>query len=139
MLVTQDVFLSTWGGEFNPPRAEFWPETIHNVKARHPDFLMLAKSIGILNSICSNRASTIPTTNASMIDWSAAMRTQSERHLARFTENHDEERALEVFGLRRAKAAAMVALTVPGLRLLHEGQIEGRRLRQPVAALPPEP
>ena len=50
----------------------------------------------------------------------------------RFVENHDEPRALQSFGPLRARGAAVVALTLPGLRLVHEGQIEGWRLKLPV-------
>jgi glycosidase len=48
--------------------------------------------------------------------------------LARFTENHDEARAAEAFGANN-KAAALLTLTLPGLRLMHEGQREGLRRR----------
>ena len=43
MLVTHDVFRRTWGGEFSPSGAEFWPAAIDNVRARYSDFLMLAE------------------------------------------------------------------------------------------------
>jgi hypothetical protein len=67
-----------------------------------------------------------------------------QRHLARFVENHDERRALEAFGPERSQAVATLALTLPGLRLVHEGQLEGRRLKLPVQlgrrpVEPPEP
>jgi hypothetical protein len=45
----------------------------------------------------------------------------------RFVENHDEPRAAEVFPAPRGAAASTLTLTLPGLRLLHEGQLEGRR------------
>ncbi len=52
--------------------------------------------------------------------------------LARFIENHDEKRAVAAFGAERSRAVASVALLLPGLRLLHEGQLEGLRLKLPV-------
>jgi hypothetical protein len=55
-----------------------------------------------------------------------------QRHLARFVENHDERRAAEAFGVARSQAAAVLALTLPGLRLLHEGQLEGKQVKLPV-------
>ena len=55
-----------------------------------------------------------------------------QRHLVRFIENHDERRAAEAFGIERSKAAAALALTLPGLRLVHEGQMEGRQAKLPV-------
>ena len=55
-----------------------------------------------------------------------------QRRLTRFIENHDEPRAVTAFGRERSRAAAVLALTVPGMHLVHEGQIEGRRVKIPV-------
>ena len=54
-----------------------------------------------------------------------------QRGLVRFIENHDEPRAAAAFG-PRARAAAVVMSTVPGARLYHDGQFEGRRTKIPV-------
>lgn len=151
MLVTQDVFLSTWRGEFDPPEAEFWPEIIRNLKTRYPDFLLLAEVYWDLEFNLQQQgfdytydkrlydrlvSGDVPSVRSHL---HASLEYQ--RRLARFTENHDEERAQDVFGFQRGKAVATIALTVPGLRLLHDGQIEGRHLRQPVQLVrrPAEP
>jgi hypothetical protein len=55
-----------------------------------------------------------------------------QQGLIRFIENHDEPRAALVFPGAKARAAAVALLTLPGARLLHEGQFEGRRVRLPV-------
>ena len=55
-----------------------------------------------------------------------------QRRLTRFIENHDEPRAAATFGPERSRAAAVLALTLPGMRLVHEGQIEGCRVKIPV-------
>lgn len=62
----------------------------------------------------------------------------------RFTENHDWPRATQIFGLNN-KACSLVTFLTPGLRLVHQGQIEGRTqhlsvylLRQPVEERDPE-
>lgn len=52
--------------------------------------------------------------------------------LARLIENHDEDRARTAFGSARGRAAAVLSLALPGLRLLHEGQMEGYQLHLPV-------
>ena len=61
--------------------------------------------------------------------------------LVRFIENHDEPRAAAAFPGGRSRAAAVAILTLPGGRLLHEGQFEGWRVRLPVflARRPAEP
>jgi hypothetical protein len=52
--------------------------------------------------------------------------------LLRFIENHDEPRAAAAFSPERERAAAVVMATLPGARLFHEGQLEGRKVRLPV-------
>src|SRR5207244_3857682 len=44
-----------------------------------------------------------------------------------FIENHDEPRAASLLPLNRHKAAAALILFLPGMALLHEGQLEGRK------------
>ena len=56
-----------------------------------------------------------------------------QKRQTRFVENHDEQRAMKVFWPEeRTRAVATLALTLPGMRLLHQGQIKGRRVRSPV-------
>src|SRR5262249_17271563 len=50
-----------------------------------------------------------------------------QNQLARFLENHDEERAAAVFPPDVHQAAAVVTYLTPGLRFFHDGQFEGRR------------
>jgi hypothetical protein len=52
--------------------------------------------------------------------------------LLRFIENHDEPRAAATFSLAKEQAAAVTIGSLPGARLFHEGQFEGRRIRMPV-------
>ena len=52
--------------------------------------------------------------------------------MVRFIENHDEPRAAAAFPDGKGRAAAVAILTLPGARLLHEGQFEGRKVRLPV-------
>ena len=55
-----------------------------------------------------------------------------QKKLVRFIENHDEPRALSVFSPQKERAAAVTIATIPGARLFHEGQFEGRKIRLPV-------
>ena len=55
-----------------------------------------------------------------------------QEHLVRFVENHDEPRAAVAFDARQAPVAAVTALTQTGARLIHHGQLTGRRTRLPV-------
>src|SRR6185312_1007565 len=51
--------------------------------------------------------------------------------LVRFLENHDEPRSAPAFA-GRLSAAATIALSLPGMRFLFEGQLEGSEIRTPV-------
>jgi len=55
-----------------------------------------------------------------------------QARLVRFIENHDEPRAPAAFPDRQAWASAVTIATLPGARLFHEGQFEGRRIKLPV-------
>jgi len=61
--------------------------------------------------------------------------------LVRFIENHDEPRAAATFSPEKERVAAVTIMTLPGAKLLYEGQFEGRRVRPPVflARRPDEP
>ncbi|MGE5499214.1 MAG: hypothetical protein ACM3Q2_14120, partial [Syntrophothermus sp.] len=50
----------------------------------------------------------------------------------RFIENHDEERAVTVFGKYRSMAAAVIISTLQGMRFYNDGQLEGRKTKLPV-------
>ena len=52
--------------------------------------------------------------------------------MVRFIENHDEPRAAATFSSGKARAAAVALLTLPGAKLLHEGQLAGLKVRLPV-------
>ncbi len=59
----------------------------------------------------------------------------------RFLENHDEPRLAHELPPDRRAAALVLALTLPGMRFIHDGQIEGRRTRMTIqrAVRPTEP
>lgn len=143
MLVTAPVFRRTWGGQFAPHDADFWPEAIGELERAHPGFLLLAEVYWDLEYALQQQG----------FDYTYDKRlyerlkrredpedvrrhlladVEFQRRLARFVENHDEPRAAMQFGSEGSKAVATLALTLAGLRLLHQGQIEGRRARVPV-------
>jgi hypothetical protein len=151
MLVTHEIFLRTWGGEFDPPGAEFWPEACGRVKAGHADFLLMAEVYWEMEYRLQRQGFDFAYDkrlyDRLLGDDAGGVRAHLrgdlsyQGRLARFVENHDERRAQEAFGPARSPAAAALTLTLPGLRLLHEGQLEGRRVKLSVhlGRRPPEP
>jgi hypothetical protein len=142
MLAVHDVFLRTWGGTFDEPGVQFWPEAIAHVKKHHRDFLTMAEVYWDLEATLQEQGFDY-TYDKRLYDrlvHGAAGEVRAhlrgdfayQRRLARFIENHDEPRAMTSLGPWRDRAAAVVALTLPGLRLVHEGQMEGWRLKLPV-------
>lgn len=142
MLVTQDVFLRTWGGRFDPPRAEFWPAAITDLRARFPGVITLAEVYwdmewelqqqGFDYTYDKRLYDRLLQGDAVGVRLHLGAEMDYQRHLARFVENHDEQRAATAFGPEGSRTAAVLTLTLPGLRLLHEGQIQGWRVKLPV-------
>jgi hypothetical protein len=103
MLVTREIFLRTWGGEFDAPSAEFWPEAIHTVKSAHPDFLLMAEVYWEMEYRLQQQGfdfaydkrlyDRLLTDDATGVRAHLRADLSYQSRLARFTENHDERRA----------------------------------------------
>jgi hypothetical protein len=142
MLVARDIFVRTWSGQFDPPQAEFWPAAITDVHASFPDFLMLAEVYwdmewdlqqqGFDYTYDKRLYDRLLEGDAMAVRLHLTADLPYQQHLARFIENHDERRAAAAFGVEQSRAAAVLTLTLPGLRLLHEGQLAGWRVKLPV-------
>jgi hypothetical protein len=142
MLVTRDIFLRTWGGAFEPPQAEFWPAVVTDLHARHPGFLLLAEVYWDLEWELQQQGfdytydkrlyDRLLEHDAMDVRLHLTAGLDYQHRLARFTENHDERRAAATFGVPRSLAAAVLTYTLPGLRLFHEGQLDGWRVKLPV-------
>lgn len=148
MLVLPDVFARTWGSaalprDGTPPVDEpFWPEAIGQVRAAFPEFLFLAEAYWDLEWALQQHGfdftydkrlyDRLRDRNADAVRGHLHADPAFQAKSARFLENHDEERAATAFAPDAHQAAAIVAFLVPGMRLLHEGQLEGRKTRTSV-------
>jgi hypothetical protein len=143
MLLMTDVFARTWGERAGPPPSEeFWLTVIGSVRARAPGFTFIAESYwdrewalqqqGFDYCYDKRLYDRLVHGDASPVrDHLLADRGYQDR-LVRFIENHDEARAATVFGCARSRAAAALVAALPGAKLVHQGQLEGRRVRIPV-------
>ncbi|PYQ54596.1 MAG: alpha-amylase [Acidobacteria bacterium] len=144
MLVLPEVIERTWGERLGPDwiRESFWTEAIPAVRERHPGFLFLAEAYWGLEWILQQQGFDF-TYDKVLYDRLLHGDAPGVRaHLfadpefrdrcARFLENHDEPRAAAAFGLPAEFGPALVTSLASGMRLLHEGQLEGRRMRLPV-------
>ncbi len=145
MLLLNDVFARTWADFPGPiaPETEFWTKAIQAIKARQPSFLFLGEVYWTLEAKLQSLGFDF-TYDKRLYDFLAARQpAEVQRHLldapprwvqagAHFLENHDEPRIAGGLGLADHRAAAWLILGLPGLRLLHEGQLTGATLRPPV-------
>ncbi len=146
MLVLADVFKRTWdhvpfpGGE--PANCEFWSESLDAVRKEHPGFIFTAEAYwGLENRLAELGfdyvydkilLDALIRRDIRQIDGMIGRDPQGLDWGLRFLENHDEERAAKAFQPESQPACAVVALTLPGARLLQDGQAEGARTRLPV-------
>ncbi len=141
MLVLNEVFAQTWGTHIqglSAPSREFWTEAI----ASFSDWLWIAEVYGnrewelqqlgfhfTYDKRLYDRLRHAPPQEITR-HLQADMTFQNK--LVRFLENHDEPRSAVVFGSSRLPVVGVLMATLPGMRLYHQGQLTGTRVRLPV-------
>jgi len=146
MLLLSDVFAQTWR-KFrctgSACRREFWEDAIQVVKRLQPEFVFLGEVYWDLEARLQSLGFDY-TYDKRLYDC-LVYRNHAEvqRHLlgvtpefiarsAHFLENHDEPRVASILSLAEHRAAALLILGLPGLRLLHDGQLTGGLKKMPV-------
>jgi hypothetical protein len=139
MLVLPDIFAKTWGGE---PGPDFWSAAIDAVRARHRSFTFIAETywglerrlqrLGFDFTYDKELYDLLVSGTARDIRRHLTRDLDEQNRSVRFLENHDEPRLAHELALPRRAAALYLALTLPGMRLIHDGQLEGRTLRMPI-------
>jgi len=143
MLMTNEVFARTWGGRAGPsPDADYWPSVIGRVRHAHPNLLLIAEVYWGMEwtlqqqgfDLCYDKHlyDRLVHESAESVRGHLQADASYQERLIRFIENHDEPRAAAMFGAAQARAAAVVMSTLPGARLYHDGQLEGRRRQIPI-------
>lgn len=143
MLVLNDIFQKVWGWAKEKNVCEEQEEEFWTVVRRClPEFVLIAEAYwdterrlqqlgfdyvydkGLYDRL--RYAS-----SADLLMYLKAEVSYQER-LLRFIENHDEERAASAFPKDRLMASALIFSTLPGMKLYHHGQLEGRRIKVPL-------
>jgi glycosidase len=143
MLMMSDVFERTWGFRAGPrPPKDYWPALISEVRSRQPEFRFIAEAYWDLEWALQQQGfdygydkklyDRMEHGDAESVRLHLLAEISYQQGLVRFLENHDEPRAAASFSAEKARAAAVLVLTLPGAKLLHEGQFEGRTVRLPV-------
>jgi hypothetical protein len=148
MLAQPDVFQRTWG-ERSIPRdgtaaidEPFWPDAIANLRRHHPNHLMLAEVYwdlewrlqqqGFDYTYDKGLCDRLRGGNGRAVREHLMAAPSFQDRLVRFLENHDEPRAASALPADMHRAAAVITYLAPGMRMLHDGQLEGRRTQLPV-------
>jgi WD40 repeat protein len=145
MLILPEIFNRTWGALSQPHdgaapvESSFWLEAIPFVRQQHPNFVFMAEVYWDMEWTLQQQGfdytydkrlyDRLVAQNAEAVRSHLGAGIDFQRKLVRFLENHDERRAAAVFPPEIHRAAAVVALMTPGLRLIHEGQLEGRKIK----------
>ena len=143
MLFINSIFERTWGHRAGPrPATEYWVDVISALRKLRPDFLFIAEAYWDLEwdlqqqgfNYCYDKRlyDRLEHDAAESVRRHLCAESAYQEKLVRFTENHDEPRALSVFSPAKARATAVTVATIPGAKLFHEGQFEGRMVRLPV-------
>jgi hypothetical protein len=143
MLLLNDVFARTWNAFPSPPNApqtEFWSDAIACIRQSHRDFLFLAEAYWDREQDLLNLGfdyaydkrvydHLIARNPRALIEH---LRSKGPQFLARtthFLENHDEPPIASLLSFEEHRVAALLILALPGMRLLHEGQLTGATIR----------
>jgi hypothetical protein len=145
MLILPEVIQRTWGDLSRPADgsepvdAPFWPETIAHIRQETQDFLFMAKVYWDLEWALQQQGfdytydkrlyDRLHARDADAARKHLFAEMDFQRKLARFLESHDEPRAASAFPAHVLKAAATITYLIPGMRLFHDGQLEGRKIR----------
>lgn len=132
MLLLPEIFQQTWGFASEP----FWPDAILVVKKMYPDYVFMGEVYWDLEWVMQQQGFDF-TYDKRLYDRLVARQATPVREhlmagvdyqekLARFLENHDEQRAASVFSLEEHQAAAILTFLSPGLRFFHQGELSGK-------------
>lgn len=144
MLVLTRVFRETWNqflqDDMNHP--EFWSTAIKRLRSSGHSCLLLAEAYwGVENELINlgfdyaydkNFYDLLVKEDVQELKDYLSSGTKFQQKMIRFLENHDEERAMTVFGPERIQSAMVVHGTLPGMRFWQHGQFHGNRIRVPV-------
>jgi hypothetical protein len=143
MLLLNDIFSGTWKEKAGmKPEKEFWEMIIPEARKINPEFLFIAEAywnkewemMQLGFDLCYDKPlyDKLITGDAREVMNHLTADQDFQKRLLRFIENHDEKRAATFLPVERHIALAIASLTLPGGRLLHHGQLEGKSIRVPV-------
>jgi len=143
MLALNEIFQRVWGwtrkdADSPPPAEEFWSQAMSQV----PNLVYIAEAywdtewalqhLGFDFVYDKRLYDRVKSGNPHEVYLHLTAGLDYQSKLVRFIENHDELRSITAFGRGKAKAAAVLFSTLPGMRLFFQGQTEGRQIHLPL-------
>lgn len=145
MLLEPEIFHRTWGpitGSREEDLPLFWPDAIETTRRENPKFLFVAEVYwnyeyklqqhGFDYTYDKTLYDRVIHRNGPYLRGHLIAPLSYQGKMVRFLENHDEERIASRLSIEEHRAAAVVTFLAPGLRLFHNGQLEGNTIRIPV-------
>lgn len=143
MLLMDNVFTRTWGDLAGSPRdTPFWKKIIGWMKQEHPGFKFIAEVYWDMEwelqqqgfHFCYDKRLYDRLRHGQVEEIRAHLKAPLayQQKLIRFTENHDEARAVKAFGDEKSLAAMGITASLPGACLIHQGQDLGWKRKVPV-------
>jgi len=143
MLMLNAIFERTWGARAGArPATEYWATVIPAIKGKSREFRFIAEAYWDLEwelqqqgfDFCYDKKlyDRMEKEDAESVRLHLLADRAYQEKMVRFIENHDEPGAAATFPSGKGRAAAVAILTLPGAKLLYEGQFEGRKVRLPV-------
>ena len=141
MLHLSDIFGKIWAPYLEgakPMAHEFWAD----VHAQVPNLILLAEAywgteqrlldLGFSFTYDKTFYDSVRDMDAPQVHGALSAPLDYQSRVARFLENHDEHRAIEVFGKDRIASVATLMGTAPGMRFYHQGELEGLSIYLPI-------
>jgi glycosidase len=141
MLHLSDIFERIWGHLLRgatAPDQEFWQKAHTAV----PGLILLAEAYWGTESRLLNLGfsyvydkglyDAVRDRNMGDVHGRLSAPEGEQEKLARFLENHDEERCSTVFGTDRRISVGSLMGTLPGMRFYHQGELEGAKIYVPI-------
>jgi len=140
MLVMNEICRKTWGESLrcSEPVTEFWGDLISGtgnllwIAEAYWETEWKLQQLGfdfVYDKVLYDRLRHSPARDLSL-HLLGDISFQSK--LVRFLENHDEPRSADILDRKRLEASIVLMATLPGMKMYHYGQIEGRRRKVPV-------
>ncbi len=143
MLVLKKVFNKTWSRYVEKTKgAEFWTLVIENLRSKGLPCIMLAEvywgmeqdliDLGFDYTYDKTLYDLMVDENIEDLKSHLSAPSYYQEKMVRFLENHDEPRAMDIFGPKRIYSAMVTLATLPGMRLWYHGQFEGNSIKVPI-------